>query len=107
MNRELFVRNIKRYCEKRGVKPTVACRESGVGSSFINNIEARGQTPSIEKVYKLATYLGVTLNDLVGEDVVTSPKDPGLTEEELRTLMAYRQAPAALQAAARRVLGLE
>ncbi len=51
----------------KGVKPTVACRESGVGSSFINNIEARNQTPSVEKVQMLATYLGVTTSELLGE----------------------------------------
>ncbi len=76
MNKEIFVQNIKKYCAKRGVKPTVACRESGVGSSFINNIEARGQVPSIEKVYMLATYLGITINDLVGYDIIAESRGP-------------------------------
>nr|WP_325305487.1 XRE family transcriptional regulator [uncultured Dysosmobacter sp.] len=67
MDKELFVQNVKRFCELKGVKPTVACRESGVGSSFINNIEARNQTPSVEKVQMLATYLGVTTSELLGE----------------------------------------
>ena len=72
MDKEKFVQNIKRYCTLRGVKPTAACRESGVGTSFINNIESRGQTPSVEKVQQLAVYLNVTTSDLLGED------DPGL-----------------------------
>lgn len=76
MDKKLFVQNIKKYCALRGIKPTVACRESGVSSSFITNIESKGQVPSIEKVYMLATYLGVTINDLVGEDIITSSRGP-------------------------------
>ena len=63
-----FVQNIKIYCEARGVKPTVACRESGVGTSFINNLEVRGSIPSVEKVQLLAQYLGVTTSQLLGEE---------------------------------------
>ena len=72
MDGSIFVQNIKKYCDLKGVKPTVACRESGVGSSFINNIE-RGQTPSVAKVQMLAEYLGVTTSELLGEK---SPTDP-------------------------------
>ena len=66
MNKEIFVQNIKIYCALKGVKPTVACRESGVGTSFITDIN-RGQTPSVAKVQMLAQYLGCTVSDLLGE----------------------------------------
>lgn len=71
-----FVQNIKKYCGIKGVKPTVACRESGVGTSFINNIEKRGSMPSVEKVQLLADYLGVTTSELLGEKI-----EPGTTAE--------------------------
>ena len=88
MNRDKFVQNIKAYCALRGVKPTVACRECGVGVSFINNIE-RGQTPSVAKVQMLAQYLGCTVSDLLGEAPSGSakaadPKISGLSEEFAR-----------------------
>lgn len=67
MDKAFFVQNIKDVCKTKGIKPTVACRESGVGTSFINNIEARGQVPSVEKVQRLASYLGVTTSELLGE----------------------------------------
>ena len=96
MDREIFVQNIKRRCHERGVKPTVACRESGVGASFINDIE-RGQTPSVAKVQLLAQYLGCTVSDLLGED--PTPPDPvreefirlldDMTAEEQTQLIAY------------------
>lgn len=33
MDKELFVQNIKERCRAKGVKPTVACREAGVGKN--------------------------------------------------------------------------
>lgn len=86
MERELFVQNIKEYCRARGVKPTVACRESGVGVSFINDIE-RGKTPSVAKVQMLAQYLGCTVSDLLGEEgnaKAAAPEGSGLSEEFVR-----------------------
>ena len=91
MDAEKFVQNIKKYCALKGVKPTVACRESGVGSSFINNIEARNQIPSVAKVQMLAEYLGVTTSELLGEELpgdydfkaaFFNGADPTLTPEE-------------------------
>jgi transcriptional regulator with XRE-family HTH domain len=83
-----FVENIKKYCRLKGVKPTVACRESGVGSSFINNIEVRGSIPSIEKAQLLANYLGITTSELLGEVPVevhpcTKEIPPGESVSEL------------------------
>lgn len=86
-----FVQNIKKYCSIKGVKPTVACRESGVGTSFINNIERRGSMPSIEKVQMLAEYLGVTTSDLLGEKKEPTAQDDGLSEGELALITLFRQ----------------
>lgn len=80
MDKALFVQNIKDVCKTKGIKPTVACRESGVGTSFINNIEARGQIPSVEKVQMLAAYLGVTTSELLGEE-----KEPASVAEGIPT----------------------
>lgn len=85
MDKELFVQNVKYFSAGKGVAPTVACRESGVSTSFLTNIK-KGQTPSVEKVQQLAAYLGVTTSELLGEN---SPGDSGsaLTAED-RTLLA-------------------
>lgn len=90
MDAQLFVQNIKYYCNLRDVKPTVACRESGVGSSFINNVE-RGQTPSVAKVQMLAEYLGVTTSDLLGEKKEPTVQDDGLSEGEQALMALFRQ----------------
>lgn len=88
MDKEIFVENVKKYCELKGVKPTVACRESGVGTSFLPDIR-RGQTPSVGKVQMLAQYLGCTVSDLLGEQPPKNAKaaaleGSGLSEEFAR-----------------------
>lgn len=75
MNKDVFVKNIEKYCAALGVKPTVACRESGAGIGLLQNLK-RGSMPSIDKIATLADYLGVTLNDLVGEDAINSSRGP-------------------------------
>lgn len=88
MDKDIFVENVRKYCEAKGVKPTVACRESGVGTSFLTDIK-RGQTPSVGKVQLLAQYLGCTVSDLLGETSgqVAPALDP-LTAEAARIFAA-------------------
>ena len=90
MDAMLFVENIKKYCELKGIKPTVACRESGVGASFVSDIN-RGQTPSVAKVQLLANYLGVTTSELLGEKKEPTVEDDGLTDGEQALLALFRQ----------------
>lgn len=89
MNNEIFVQNVKRYCELRGVKPTVALRESGAGKDMIRQIERAGTLPSVAKVQALAQYLGCTVSDLLGEEKAenaqtAAPEGSGLSEEFAR-----------------------
>ena len=90
MDAVIFVQNIKSLCARKGVKPTVACRESGVGASFISDIN-RGQTPSIAKVQLLANYLGVTTSELLGEKKEPTVFDDRLSDGEQALLDLFRQ----------------
>ena len=89
MDNEAFVQNIKFYCERKGEKPTVACGKSGVGTSFITDLN-RGRTTSVAKVQLLAHYLGVTVSELLGECPNPTPVS------ELET--AYARAPETIRA---------
>ncbi len=80
MNKEFFVQNVKELCLKQGIKPTNACKESGVGGSFLSDI-SRGQTPSVAKVQLLAEYLGVTTSVLLGEEKPTPVSERELAPE--------------------------
>lgn len=99
MEKEKFVQNVKYYCKLKGLKPTPACRDAGVGSSFLNSIE-RGQTPSVGAVQKLAKYLGVTTSDLLGEEKPAGGKASGLSEEMIEIIELYDKASPEMQAAA-------
>lgn len=88
MDKTLFVENIKKYCAIRGIKPTIACRESGAGRSLLTNLEQNGSIPSVAKVQLLAQYLGVTTSELLGEEI--KPKEGILAEAELRLVALYR-----------------
>lgn len=90
MDAMVFVENIKKYCELKGIKPTVACRESGVGASFVSDIN-RGQTPSVAKVQLLANYLGITTSELLGEKTEPTVGDDGLSDGEQALLNLFRQ----------------
>lgn len=95
MDAEFFVQKVKYLCEKKGVKPTVACKESGVGASFLSDIN-RGQTPSVAKVQMLATYLGVTTSELLGEEnkmnrIAELRREHNLTQNELANFLKIAQ----------------
>lgn len=89
MDKAVFVQNIKDICKRKGIKPTVACRESGVSTSFITNIEAKGQVPSVEKVQMLAAYLGVTTSKLLGEEKEPTPEAGSGLVEPLRCALLH------------------
>lgn len=91
MDKAVFVQNIKYYCKIKGVKPTVACRESGVSSSFITNIESKGRVPSVERVQMLAHYLGVTVSELLGEPPPGGPPPEPLAADERQLVQDYRE----------------
>lgn len=84
MNKDVFVQNVKKYCALKGVKPTVACDESGAGKNLIGQLVNRDTVPSVERVQLLAQYLGVTTSDLLGEAQKSNPPS-----EEDRLLAGY------------------
>lgn len=93
MDKQLFVQNIKMYCQLRGIKPTIACRESGAGADLINQLERRGSVPSVERVQALAKYLGVTTSELLGE---VGPKNLAIQDQPY-LVMRYNSLPPKVQ----------
>ncbi|MBC5736108.1 helix-turn-helix transcriptional regulator [Lawsonibacter sp. NSJ-52] len=72
------VQNIQELCNSKGVKPTVAARESGAGKDLITNMKKRGTQPSIEKIRLLAEYLGCSVSDILGE----KEKEPTIVSDD-------------------------
>ncbi|MDY3905209.1 MAG: helix-turn-helix transcriptional regulator [Lawsonibacter sp.] len=87
------VENIQRICKEKGTNPTTAGKESGAGKDLVTNMKKKGTRPSIERIRLLADYLGVSPNDLLGEETEKpTVKDDGFTEEERLLVLAYRAA---------------
>ena len=99
MNKEVFVQNIKHYCSLKGIKPTVACKESGAGKDLINQIETKGSIPSIEKVQLLAAYLGCTTSELLGEGepTKTAAAPAGSGQSDMDGVIVIRDLPPDVQ----------
>lgn len=109
MNLELLDRNITALCKIKNVPKTAAFREAGVGVNFLNNIKS-GSAPSVEKVQKLAQYLGCTTSDLLGETASIrwpAPVSACLDPESLDVAAAYQQADERSRAMVRLALGLD
>jgi transcriptional regulator with XRE-family HTH domain len=64
MNTVNLIEQIKSLSSKKGVSPTTAYVESGVGKDFAYNIK-KGSSPSIKKLQKIADYFGVTTDYLL------------------------------------------
>lgn len=103
MDKDVFVQNVKFWCEQRSVAPTVACKESGAGRDLLVNLQ-RGSFPSVAKVQLLAQYLGVTTSDLLGEAREASGAD-ALSAADAQHLAAYHAAPAEIRAIVDAALG--
>lgn len=102
-----FIENIQNYANLKNEKPKAACEKSGAGYSLWDNL-GRGRMPSIDRVEKLAHYLGTTVSVLIGEAepsekvmtlhdsaVVIQPDDfRHLSLDEMDMVLAYRQATA-------------
>lgn len=68
MDKGKFVENVNALCDEKNIYPTTACKESGVGPSFLSDIK-RGRVPGVDKFQLLAQYLGVTTSELLGETI--------------------------------------
>lgn len=75
MDKDIFVQNVQHFCTLKGVTPTVACMESGAGKDLMGYVK-KGSLPSVTKVQLLATYLGVTTSELLGEPNPKAKSDP-------------------------------
>ena len=66
MDKEVLIANITKFARDTKISPSTACISAGCGKSFISDLK-RGQTPSVTKVADLASFLKVSVSDLVGD----------------------------------------
>ena len=90
MDYTAFLNRIESLCAIKGVSPSKAFVESGVGKDFASDIRRKNSKPSAEKVILLAQYFGVSLDWLllgVNKDKGSLPE---LTDRERGMLNLFK-----------------
>lgn len=64
---ELFADRIRRLCKDKGLTVTGMERDLGFSKGYILNTQKQGSVPSVEKVEKIAAYLGVPVAVVMGK----------------------------------------
>ncbi|MGD0273112.1 MAG: helix-turn-helix transcriptional regulator [Gaiellaceae bacterium] len=75
---ESLGQRIRRFREERGMSASTLATEAHISKSYLSELETgRGSAgnPSAEKLYRIATALGVAMSDLLGRAVTTTPGD--------------------------------
>ena len=61
--------NIKFYCAKAGISGARLCAETGISKSTLTSLKnGRTKKISTDNLFKMATRLGVTVDDLLGSE---------------------------------------
>lgn len=107
--KQQILTRIDLLCEKKGISPTTAFTESGVGKNFKSNLKKA--SPSLGKLTMLAHYFHVSVEYLTGKTEECSPLSAesitdAQNDRERLLLAAYRSQPE-LQFAVDRILGIE
>lgn len=81
--RIVFVNNLRRYMENKGVDQSCIVAALGFSASTVSDWVTGKKYPRVDAMQKLADYFGVLLSDLTSEDNGTELRSLTPTEQEL------------------------
>lgn len=81
--RIVFVNNLRRYMENKGVDQSCIVAALGFSASTVSDWVTGKKYPRVDAMQKLADYFGVLLSNLTSEDNDTEPRGLTPTEQEL------------------------
>ena len=81
--RIVFVNNLRRYMENKGVDQSCIVAALGFSASTVSDWVTGKKYPRVDAMQKLADYFGVLLSDLTSEDDGTELRKLTPTEQEL------------------------
>ena len=86
---------IQELCKKRGVSGSRMCLELGLSKSTLSDIKSgKKKGISTDNAKKIATYLGVSVGYLLGQEKKEAPDQLVLTEGEEAFIKLLRRVPA-------------
>lgn len=69
--------NIEKLCKNRGINVTLMCKESGASRGSLTDLKSgRKQSLKYETLDKIATYFGISVNELVTGEQKENPSQP-------------------------------
>ena len=103
--------NIISLCEEKGIKGGKMCTDIGMSKGILTDLKMGRQTGiSAVNAQKIATYFGVTVGYLLGEEdkkEKPAPKRDELGYSDMELLDAYERADEATKKAIRLLLKVE
>lgn len=89
-----FYERVAELSAEKGVSGSRVCLDLGLSKSTLSDIKSgRKKGVSAETAQKFASYFGVTVGYLLGDEEKSSPSEPQLTEGERTLLNLFRQVP--------------
>jgi transcriptional regulator with XRE-family HTH domain len=76
----MFWNNYIYLCRNIKKKPNAVAEELGISSGTVTGWK-RGATPSTEKLEKIASFFGVTINDLLNNDIEAASRRTHVIKE--------------------------
>lgn len=98
---------IREIREAQGLQQKVLAKNLGIKPNRLSQYETGVREPDLQTLDKIATELGVSVDDLMGREELEKPTPvvgDGLSEEQLEVIRCYDAAPPVLRAAALAVL---
>jgi transcriptional regulator with XRE-family HTH domain len=88
--------NIIGLCEEKGIKGGKMCTDTGISKGLLTDLKmGRRSGVSAVTAQKIATYFGVSVGYLLGEEQKEKPtaQDDGLSEEKRKLIEKIKKLP--------------
>ncbi len=81
----------EKILDEKGLRTADVVKATGIGASSFSDWK-KGRLPRIDKLLKIAVFLNVSIDYLLGRKENPPADVPELTEDEIEMLRLYRQA---------------
>jgi transcriptional regulator with XRE-family HTH domain len=109
----VFYDKFKELCDQRGISCNKAALDMGLSNATPTAWKKRGLTPKADTLAVIASYFGVSVGYLLGEEDIK--KQPSVSEglslqgvsaEDIKTIKAYLELPEDQRRALAKILGI-
>jgi transcriptional regulator with XRE-family HTH domain len=66
--RKIYYENFEKVINGKGITPYRVAKDTGIATGTIYDWKNNRTTPKIDKITKIASYLGVAVNELIKEE---------------------------------------